>query len=161
MSNIDNFNTTVAQIFSLLYERFPSRIDLDGYEHLGYEYNPINDLVGDDNPSKTQKESEEVQFVIDTVAWLIESGFIYGAVDTQAKGYANNPRKCINLTLSPKGLELLKVVPSSVNKSESLGEALRETMRKGAKDAGGKLISEALSNFSSISQLVSLLSSAG
>ena len=49
------------------------------------------------------------------------------------------------MTLSLKGLQLLKSVPSSVESNESLGEQLKVAVKRGSKDYAANLVRDALS----------------
>ena len=65
-----------------------------------------------------------------------------------------------SITLSMKGLQLLKSVPDSLDSSESLGEQLLSVVNSGAKDSAAQLISRALSYDNLISQVSNFFSSA-
>ncbi|MBF4249148.1 hypothetical protein EA004_29955, partial [Vibrio anguillarum] len=103
---------------------------------------------------------QDADFLLDTALWLIDSGFLYGKIENEV-GVFYTSKKCIEITLSPKGLELLKLVPSSLEVSQNLGDKLVDTINQGAKDAGSKLVSEALTKFGSVNQLMSLFGNLG
>ncbi|MGR2990758.1 hypothetical protein [Vibrio vulnificus] len=155
MNNIEKFDKLVAELFANLYENFPRKVEIDIFEFLGIEYRHIG--LGD-NPTQEELTSynsdcSEADFVLDTISWLIQSGFVYGHVENSG-GMFSTTKRGLDLTLTPKGLELLKLIPASVNTKESLGDKLVSTLESGAKDAGGKLVSEALTKFGSVGQLL-------
>lgn len=92
---------------------------------------------------------EDIDLYIDTIKWLIDTGYILGHI---------NHVHDTKLTLSHKGLELLKSVPSSVDSSQTLGEQLQGAIKSGAKDYAASLVSKALSSSNLVSQIGNLFS---
>ncbi|EHU4917414.1 hypothetical protein KY888_004560 [Vibrio vulnificus] len=144
--NIKKFDRLVALILADLYQNFPVRTHVSIYE------------LFDCTPGRLERgrwiESEELskenqEFYYYTVKWLIDTGYVIGTI----KHYNES-----NITLSLKGLELLKSVPSSVDDTESLGEQLVGALKIGAKDSAASLVSKALSSNNLMSQLGELFS---
>jgi hypothetical protein len=160
MNNIQKFDELVAVLLAHLYENFPRRTEIDAFEFLDIEFEHRSFLDDSEGFEEHTNKCLEADFFLDTVLWLIDSGFLYGKIQNEVAGFYTS-KKCIDITLSPKGLELLKLVPSSLDVSQSLGEKLVDTINKGAKDAGSKLVSEALTKFASVNQIISLLSNVG
>jgi hypothetical protein len=74
--NIERFNTVVSQIFSPLYEEFPSPMDL-GVEHLG---------ISEDLDGISTWHDEDWEPMMHTLIWLTEEGYI------RTRGYMNDER---------------------------------------------------------------------
>ncbi|ENP8319890.1 hypothetical protein ACEH85_004190 [Vibrio vulnificus] len=148
-NNIQKFDRIVALIFAELYRKFPVRSSVcvytlfdckeSGYWNEGIWYEP-EDFANSDR-----------EFYVHTVKWLIDSGYVIGTIE-----HHNNS----NITLSMKGLQLLKSVPNSLDSSVSLGEQLLSVVNSGAKDSAAQLISRALSYDNIISQVSNFFSSA-
>ncbi|EGQ7759999.1 hypothetical protein ACOIWI_004642 [Vibrio vulnificus] len=148
-SNIQKFDRIVALVLAELYRKFPVRSHVcvytlfdckeNGYWNKGIWYEP-EDLAKSDR-----------EFYVHTVKWLIDSGYVIGTIE-----HHNNS----SITLSMKGLQLLKSVPDSLDSSESLGEQLLSVVNSGAKDSAAQLISRALSYDNLISQVSNFFSSA-
>jgi len=132
-SNIEKFNEVVAQIFGVLYSKFPVRICLAPYEIMGYESRGHYSANGE---WKEELKVEDGEYFYYTLRWLYDTGYIVGSISHTHD---------TNVTLSHKGLELLKSVPKSVDTSKSIGDQLQEAIKDGAKNSAGNLISSALS----------------
>jgi hypothetical protein len=143
--NIKKFDKVVAQIFEKLYSQFPVRIYVNPYEILDYEdKGKYVEGVWQETLS-----DEDKRFFIDTLLWLHETGYIIGSIT-----HIHETR----VTLSNNGLELMKYVPSSVDKTQSLGEQLQNAIKSGAKDSAANLVSNALSTNNVMTLLSSLFS---
>ncbi|MFM2607696.1 hypothetical protein AAFX30_08730 [Vibrio chagasii] len=160
MNNIQKFDELVAMLLAHLYENFPRRTEIDAFEFLGINYEHHSFLEDNEGYEEYANKCQEVDFLLDTALWLIDSGFLYGKIENEVAGFYTS-KKCIDITLSPKGLELLKLVPNSLEVSQNLGDKLVDTINQGAKDAGSKLVSEALTKFGSVNQLMNLFGNLG
>ncbi|EKF9663318.1 hypothetical protein O1C66_003600 [Vibrio cholerae] len=151
MNNIDKFDEVVARLFADLYKSFPRKVEVNAFKFLGL---PEINIRLDENLSEQQEANcVEADFVLDTIYWLIKSGFVYGEVEYD-DNFLSITKRGYDLTLTPKGLELLKLVPESIDSNESLGDKLICVLENGAKDAGGRLVSEALTKIGSFGQLI-------
>lgn len=158
MDNIEKFDQYVADIFNRLYSTFPRRIEISSADLLDVEPDEnFRSEPGGNNVvpyyfKGTQKiakvSTEDWKLAIDTIRWLIDSGFILGQIKDDRRG--------VGLTLSHKGLELLKMVPNSLN--ITIGEKLTEAVKAGAMDAAKEIIKKGLTNIGLLYQLVNLIS---
>ncbi|WP_370280388.1 hypothetical protein [Pontibacterium sp.] len=119
LSNIEIFNGIAGKVFADLYSSFPvhSAIKLPVY---------AEELVDPDDYDGYWQVSEIADA---TLSWLVESGYIW-----------LDENQCIDEeyrkgVLTPKGLEVLKVVPSTLSQNQSIGEKLLECS-KGAFNTG-------------------------
>lgn len=80
---------------------------------------------------------DDLYFALNSVRWLADSGYLLA-------GQFREPFFVDDVTLSAKGLELLKCVPSSVDPSASFGDELRTMARSSGQDAMSGLVSTAL-----------------
>ncbi|WP_305461524.1 hypothetical protein [Photobacterium leiognathi] len=130
-NNIDNFNEIAAKLFSLLLDQFPIRIQID--EVSFFEYEPITfDPI--DGRILTNKQEHEFKMLSETIIWLSESGFI------RCNGF---PDEKLNVVLTEKGLELLKLKPDVLN-SNTVGDTIISLIKSGSKSASGAVLSAAL-----------------
>lgn len=120
VNNIDRFNECTAKLFASLYSAFPQPLDVDFFEWLGKEVFEVGD--------------DELEFCGATVKWLEEAQYI------RVKTYSGS--SVYGLVLTAKGLEVLKVVPDSINNKGSLGDALVDAMKKGMTSAGSKIVAK-------------------
>ncbi len=146
-NNFEKFNYYVGRVFALLHDEFPCRKNID-----------FVNLIGAEQCDKTYNEgictglyrcggeildkSEELDFVYQTVKWLYETGYLIGSVDVSQSG------RNVCVTLSPKALEILKVVPASIDSlsaGKSIGQELSEAVKSAAKSQVSDLASKALS----------------
>lgn len=141
--NIDKFDVLVARIFEALYREFPNKVVLQPTELLDCDEQPYYNEAGYFVSPLTDDESD---FLYYTVSWLHESGYLLGSIHGAWDS---------KVTLSLKGLQLLKSVPNSVESNSSLGEQLKEAIGNGAKDHAATLIKEALT----MNNLMSIISS--
>ncbi|MBK9649696.1 MAG: hypothetical protein IPO67_31850 [Deltaproteobacteria bacterium] len=148
-TNIDRFNVLVAQILALLYREFPIRQSIRAENLLGYQqtdntYSPEGRWTAEyrkGDGTLIRDATADFDFVQDTIRWLSDEGYIlHWPYET---GY-----EFMGVTLSAKGLELLKAVPSSVAGSTSVGDTLlaifKDGTKDGAKEAAASAISSAL-----------------
>jgi len=121
MTNIKRFNDCTAKLLAFLYEHFPYKVDLDFYEWLGKDVFEAGD--------------DDLEFCYATLEWLAEAGYV-------AVGTLHNSGAA-KVTLTPKALEVLKVVPESLTAKRSIGDLLVEKVGEGALSAAGQLVSAA------------------
>ncbi|EGR0930211.1 TPA: hypothetical protein RQJ47_004549 [Vibrio vulnificus] len=153
MSNLAVFEAQTAEIFSLLYESFPVKIDV--YRHqVSKGLKPI-DSFGDelDFPSsvgyfddyyasfdvfsQSDEYQKEYQVFSATMDWLSSSGYI-------AFGSLVSYDYYEDVVLTAKGLEVLKCTPSCIDGSLSLGEKLKEETLSSGSDVARDLVKQAL-----------------
>ncbi|WP_139463000.1 hypothetical protein [Aeromonas veronii] len=149
-NNIKKFDKLVALILAELYRKFPVRSHVDIYHVFECtEQGGVDDEGVWREPSDLSEDDR--QFYCDTIKWLIDTGYVIGTIEHHNSS---------SVTLSIKGLQLLKSVPSSLDSSDTLGEQLLSFLKSGAKDAAGQLISSALSLDNLLTRVGNLLSSA-
>ena len=106
IQNIDIFNASAALIFSELYKNIPVPITLN-YQNLSSQIYNENDAVSQDNI---------IAVFINTVTWIKKSGFIWLDAEGELDVYG--------ALLSPKGLEVLSIIPETAIDGEPIGEQL-------------------------------------
>lgn len=127
-SNIDTFNKCVAIIFIELYNEFPVRID-------DMRFNDLAIRLFDENDEAVVHESN-LDVFFSTVRWLHQAGYIW---------LSNmNDLHAFDVTLSPKGLELLKLVPDSLDDKKTVGQLLLDTAKHSGKSSLSSIIHIAL-----------------
>jgi hypothetical protein len=126
-TRLELFDQSAAAIFAELYENFPIPINLK----------PTTIAAEVFTEDDTGEDIDEKWAVIEaTLAWLKQSGFIW------VERYS--PLEAEGVVLSPKGLEVMKIPSSLEKKSQPLGKALVEAVKKGAKDAAASAVGAAL-----------------
>jgi hypothetical protein len=148
-NSIQKFDRIVALIFADLYEKFPVRSHVSVYKLFDCKESGYYDSGIWHEPEDLTKSDQE--FYYHTVNWLISTGYIIGTIEHHNSS---------SITLSMKGLQLLKSVPDSLENSKSLGEQLLSVISSGAKDSAAQLVSQALSYDNLITQVGNLFSSA-
>ncbi len=123
-TNIDLFNEYVAAIFFRLYKQFPVPCGISSRKITG-NLDDTHDNI-----------SPETTICIETVRWLKNAGYIWYGKERTFGAY--------DAVLSQKGLELLKVVPESLQEDVSVGDKLLDVMASGSKNAAIDLIRLAL-----------------
>ena len=147
-SNINKFNYLVGVIFATLYRSFPCRERIDFLAVIGCEEceSTIDDrgrwtgLYKQDGEIKNL--SDDFDFLYETLNWLYETGYLIGSVGLSLGG------RYATVTLSPKGLEILKAMPNSVGaeaEGRSIGEELNEALNSAAKNKVSEIAGQALS----------------
>lgn len=147
-NNIDKFNYYVGCVFAVLQNGFPCRIRLNFEDVIGCE--ECSETISSSGSwtglylvsGEVQDMTKEFNFVYETVNWLYETGYLIGSVGVTQLG------KNAFVTLSPKALEILKVIPSSIDASEkgkSIGQELSEAFNSAAKEQISDVASKALS----------------
>lgn len=123
MSNIERFNDCAARLFAMLFENFPFRVDLQYVKWLTNEHE--GDITHDD-----------LALCQATVEWLAEAGYI--TVGSYTRHMATR------VSLTPKGLEVLKAVPESLDSRQSVGDALLDYAKGVGAKTSQSLMSTAL-----------------
>jgi len=126
MDNIERFNQYTARVFADLYEAFPERKALTP--------KALIEIDPEDFPNPSDMPPE-VHFLDETLRWLERAGYIWsdGHIDLGTRA-----------VLTPKGLEVLRCVPSTVDSTESVGEQIHRAIRAQTIDAASALIPRAL-----------------
>jgi hypothetical protein len=144
--NIERFNYYVGSIFAVLQSAFPCRVRLDLLQLVGCEMCPeTHDSSGRYTGlylfhGEVQDMREELDFVYETANWLYETEYLIGVVGATELG------KRAFVTLSPKALEILKVVPTSIEAEKTtIGQELSEAFNSAAKDKVAAIAGKALS----------------
>jgi hypothetical protein len=146
-NNHDKFNYYVGCIFAILLGTFPRRTQIDmvamleaeqceeTYEHGRYTGKfRRNDEIVDLN--------EELEFIYETAHWLFQTGYLIGNVGATKIG------RSVFVTLSPMALEVLKIVPESIDATpvaESFGTKISQAVKAAATKQIGDITSQALS----------------
>jgi hypothetical protein len=146
-NNFDKFNYYVGCVFALLHDEFPCRHKIDFVKLIGAEqceetYNNGRWAGLYLCDGEIRDVSKELDLVYETVNWLYETGYLIGSVGVTQLG------RNAFVTLSPKALEILKVVPASIDSQssgKSIGQELSEAVRSAAKSQVSDLASKALS----------------
>ncbi len=146
-SNFDKFNYYVGCVFALLQDEFPCRLSIDFVKLIGgeecsetYDHGRWTGRYLRDG--EIQDVSKELDLAYETVNWLYETGYLIGSVGVTQLG------RNAFVTLSPKALEILKVVPASIDSTspgKSIGQELSEAVKSAAKSQVSDLASKALS----------------
>jgi selenophosphate synthetase-related protein len=116
MRNIDMFNLSVAEITGLCYENFPHRIEITTH-NIAEKLTNYYEIDEDNTEEVADFIHESTEMVESTAYWLEQAGYIW--VEAQADG------SFYNVTLTPKTLEIMNMVPNSLQ--ESIGSKLVST----------------------------------
>lgn len=130
-SNIKQFDELTGQVLGVLYESFPVPCVLL-LKDLTPDGISFDEHIGFDVPN------EKGEFLLASIEWLAESGYLRFKDKLQATGYT----ECV---LTAKGLEVLKATPDSLSTESSLGEQLVDASKKGAKKVVGDLAGQVMS----------------
>jgi hypothetical protein len=112
-TNIELFNGITGKVFAQLYEKFPieAEIQLSGF---------LDDFI---DPTDFSKIWDLPEMTKATIKWLDRAGYIWlKDPDHYGGGY--------KATLTPKGLEVLKATPDSIEPTHSIGEKMVEFSKK-------------------------------
>jgi hypothetical protein len=123
--NIERFNKTVSETFSILYSFFPEPCKFDTSD-----FDVEKDMHGGVSDS-------DVNFVFATVGWLQEEGY----VRIQSKTLDGT---MIGAVLTGKGLAVLRLVPDALKNDTPLGEQIQTAVKSGALKAASKLVDKVL-----------------
>lgn len=147
-NNIGKFNYYVGVIFAKLYSSFPCRSRIEYLEIIGASECPeTTDMEGRwtglyIRDGELENLSNEFEFLHETLQWLHETGYLVGTVGLSHGG------RYATVTLSPKGLEILKIVPSSITpelSGKSIADELSEALEASAKEKISEVAGKALS----------------
>lgn len=130
MSNINKFDEYAGRVLGMLYESFPVPIDVNVGDALGFP-----DMYhGTGIPPEM---SADAHIAACSVSWLADTGYI--------KMSGGNSDEFFDLTLTEKGLEVLKAVPDSLTQQSSpLGKQIATAAKSGAKETLRSLVNQAL-----------------
>lgn len=125
MTNLEIFNIAVGEIFGECYREFPVKINISCTEiamAVAERYDEEEIMERDDLIKK------ETKVVFDAVDWLVKSGYLWiSDGDSSLKYYG--------VTLTPKGLEVLNSIPSSLQQKETIGQILSRGIKSLSKEA--------------------------
>ena len=127
INNIDLFNASAAIIFSELYKNVPVPTALN--------YSQLSSSIIDDSDELSRANALVV--FINTITWLKKSGFIW--LDSEGELDA------FGALLSPKGLEVLSIVPDSPDQSITIGARLTTHITSGDTEELATLVTIAIS----------------
>ena len=117
IQNIDIFNASAALIFSELYKNIPVPTALN-YQNLSSQIFKDNETISQD---------KIISVFINTVTWLKKSGFIWLDSEGELDVYG--------ALLSPKGLEVLSIIPDASITGETIGNQLTSLPAENAETA--------------------------
>ena len=130
MENMEIFNLTVADVFGRCFENFPVRIEIDSLEVASR----IVELYEDrEIMESTDILEREAEVVFSAINWLIDSGYLWSRASTGDLDF-------FGVTLTPKGLEVMNSIPTSLERKESFGSIFS----KGLKNLGAQTAIESV-----------------
>ncbi len=123
MLNIELFNLSVAEVMGVCYESFPERIHIRSIT--------ISDKVSGYYPEESNDEENNIVWQIfpiatATIQWLEQAGYLWVGNQEQDD--------FLGVTLTPKGLELLNMIPDSLSQKEPVGSLLLGGLKTSAKE---------------------------
>ncbi|OCH36188.1 hypothetical protein A6D99_16520 [Aliivibrio fischeri] len=132
LENIEKFNLTVSEILSRSYESFPSEINFY-YRDIAFS---VAQYYGEDY---FQDNGLNLEIICrDTMTWLEQAGYLW-------LRFPVGQEQSHGVRLSPKALELMNMIPTSLDQKKSIGDILlggvKETGKLGALDAIKALLS--------------------
>jgi hypothetical protein len=130
MSHIESFNRCAALIFAELYHLFPFRKQISSSS---LPEGVFEDIEEDDHVGAFKR----LMVFEKTAKWLVEADYIWAeeVIESGLNG----------AILSPKGLEVLKAMPSSLSPEQSLGGRMEELVKAGSYSLLSKVVDKALS----------------
>lgn len=131
-NNIEKFDELSGRVLANFYSSFPVPINLQAKDF-------VEKATQYDENAQCERASPDAVFFIATVEWLRRAGYIHA---DEQDGYS---RIVKNGVLTAKGLEVLKIKPSSLSDEPSLGDQLTDAAKKGSRDAMSKAVTEAMS----------------
>ena len=128
MNNIELFNGITGKVFAELYQSFPveAEINLTGY---------LEDFIAVDDYEGAWEFPEMTKA---TIKWLDKAGYIWL---TSPQSYGGSYKA----TLTPKGLEILKQTPNSIEPTSSIGEKIVEFSKNKFSDGMNEIVKTAIS----------------
>ncbi|MFA5216758.1 hypothetical protein [Sulfuricurvum sp.] len=151
MQNMETFNYHVGYIFAQLQREFPRRVQLSPVDLIGAEEcNETVNAYGEytckyKKNGKIEYLKDELDVAFDTIRWLYDTEYLIGSVTASSMSSY--------VTLSPKALELLKTVPSSLaieGAKKTIGDELEEAFKTAAKEQISDVAKRALSTLFSL-----------
>ena len=127
LKNIDLFNASAALIFAELYSNIPVPITLN--------YQNLSSRIFSNDETISQEKNIEV--FINTVTWLRKSGYIWLDAEGELDVYG--------ALLSPKGLEVLTIIPESSVNGETIGDRLSSSEKNNTHENRATLVKTAIS----------------
>lgn len=145
-SNQEKFNYYVGVIFAALLDEFPRRTQLNlatlaGAEKCEETYIGGRYTARYIRNGEVEDVKDEMDFIYETAYWLFETGYLIGSVAMTKLG------RSVFVTLSPKALEVLKIIPASIDSTpavKSIGQEISDAVKASAKKQVGELASQAL-----------------
>lgn len=131
-NNIEKFDELSGQVLANFYSSFPVPVNL-----LAKDF--VEEPTQYDENIQGERASPDAVFFIATVEWLRRAGYIHAS---EQDGYN---RIVKNGVLTAKGLEVLKIKPTSLTDAPSLGDQLADAAKKGSSDAVRKAVTEVMS----------------
>lgn len=129
-SNIERFDEITGKIFAHLYQHFPVPTHLEpeiaGVTMQKRVSDPVTEEGYGGVQDLTEIERETVDFFVHSAKWLAKAGYI-DILISSSTGF-------IDVTLTAKGLEVLKATPKSLENSETLGQQLIAATKGGFAD---------------------------
>ncbi|MGZ8137014.1 MAG: hypothetical protein ACXW1W_08835 [Methylococcaceae bacterium] len=117
MTNMEKFNKCAAEIFSLLYDKFPVVTDIDI----------------DNFPEYDNQEDREV--FDGTIDFLNREGFINYRESTYGAAY-------FGVLLTLKGLTVLNSTPKAISDKSTLGDKVKDVLKTGQNEGIKAIIDE-------------------
>lgn len=129
-SNIERFDEITGKIFAHLYQNFPVPTHLSpqvvGVTIPKGAFDPVSEQSWGGIDDLDDAQREVVSFFVHSAKWLTKAGYI-DVLIAGSTGF-------IDVTLTAKGLEVLKATPKSLESSESLGQQLVTAAKGGFAD---------------------------
>lgn len=131
-SNIERFDDITGQVFATLYENFPVPCSIGAVKMLAGGERACRDASG----FTGAELSEEAVFIMATIQWLVDSGYVRCESRADICFYDS--------VLTAKGLEVLKAVPGQLAGDKPLGEKLVSAVKTESATALRGLVQQAL-----------------
>lgn len=137
MKNIEMFDIFTGYIFKELYENFPIPLVMES-----------EDMIRSIPKTALPVEADNGTLIFsETMFWLEDSGFIRFQSPKKSTPIMNlEPYTYFHMvTLTAKGLEVMKRVPKSLRRENSIGDDIVEAAKSGIKTKLSDLVAAALS----------------
>lgn len=138
-SNIELFDEYAAKLFSHLYQTFPvkQQIDILEFFDLG-SFDRLNPgQILDESGLADSSAERKAEIAWHTLTWLSETGFV---TLERLQPY----HTATGVTLTVKGLEVLKSEPSSLKPQKRIGNELIAALKVGNLEVAKELIRQAV-----------------
>ena len=140
--NITRFNLLTGHLFNEMYQKFPMQLEVNCS---ALQREVFKELLSEDSTTEFEEAFEDEatmgEFAEATISWLTQNGFIHREKpEYYGSGFDHR------ITLSEKGLAVLKLTPKTLDGSvpKSFADDLRASIKKGALDRVGKTTGEIL-----------------